>query len=120
MVFVPRDWTAKRIARIKTVAGTATTSNSGLRSANPSVAESTLIAGVSTPSPKSRLVPISTRIKSAKCFLDLGERMCSGINESNASIPPSPLLSARMTKVKYLSETTSIKAQKIMEAIPKI
>ena len=36
----------------------------------------------------------------------------------SASVPPSPLLSARMTKITYLIVTTMISAQKIRETTP--
>ena len=38
----------------------------------------------------------------------------------SAKIPPSPLLSARMMKVTYLTDTTKIAAQKIRDKIPMI
>ena len=36
----------------------------------------------------------------------------------NASTPPSPSLSARMTKIRYLTETTSVIDQKISDSTP--
>ena len=39
---------------------------------------------------------------------------------SSAMMPPSPLLSARMMRITYLSETTIISAQKIAETPPRM
>jgi hypothetical protein len=39
---------------------------------------------------------------------------------SNAMMPPSPLLSARMMRITYLSVTTSISAQKIADTPPRM
>ncbi len=51
---VPRRWIAKSAVRMTTVSGTTTSSKRGVTIRRPSTAESTLIAGVMIPSPKSR------------------------------------------------------------------
>ena len=42
-----------------------------------------------------------------------------GTSASSARMPPSPRLSARMTKVGYLTDTTSVSAQTMSETTPK-
>jgi hypothetical protein len=51
MPAVPRFWTRKSAARIATVTGTTNGSNAGVATCSPSMALSTEIAGVMTPSP---------------------------------------------------------------------
>ena len=48
---VPRDWTANSAIRITTVIGTTKSSNAGVATFRPSIAESTEIAGVMMASP---------------------------------------------------------------------
>ncbi len=48
-----------------------------------------------------------------------GSRTADVASASSAMIPPSPRLFARSTSATYLSETTSISAQKIAEMPPR-
>ena len=91
--------------------------NCGVAMAIPSTAESTEIAGVMTDSPSSIQAPNipKTIIKKYCRVLLLMERSASAIKEST---PPSPLLSARITKKTYLKVTTIKSAQIIMEMTP--
>jgi hypothetical protein len=82
----------------------------------PSTAESTEIAGVTTPSPKNSAAPnrpITISIQRMRLLLT--PRWASAIS---AMMPPSPLLSARRMKVAYLTETTRISDQKISDSTP--
>ena len=84
----------------------------------PSTADSTLMAGVITPSPYSSAAPMSTSRVSAETpcsFLPIR----SGTSASRARIPPSPWLSARMMNARYLTVTTIINDQKMSERTPR-
>ena len=48
----------------------------------------------------------------------LPARMCRGASANRAKMPPSPRLSARMMKTRYLTKTTSVNAQKIKDRMP--
>ena len=105
---------------------------------SPSIADSTEMAGVITPSPYSSAEPkrpsvmrtYLARLTSCQlcrfCFLPLPSvarfltvptRAASAIR---ASTPPSPLLSARMTYRMYFTDTTSVIDQKTRESSPKM
>ncbi len=43
---------------------------------------------------------------------------CWDTSAISASTPPSPLLSARITKIRYLMEMSSVSAQKISDSTP--
>jgi hypothetical protein len=61
----------------------------------------------------SRPSSINVRVNRA---LPLLARMASAVS---ARMPPSPLLSARMTNSTYLMDTTSVIAQKSIDRMPK-
>ena len=83
----------------------------------PSMAPITVTAGVMTLSPKKSVAPnmpmvrISARRRGVRPAA-LAARAVSAI------APPSPLLSARRIRITYLSVTTSIRPQKIVEIAP--
>jgi hypothetical protein len=91
----------------------------GAATCKPSTALSTEIDGVMTPSPKSSAAPTST----SAVIHDVPRwrsRRRSGMSANSAKIPPSPFLSARRTKVRYLIATTTTSDQKISERMPRI
>jgi hypothetical protein len=81
---------------------------------SPSTAESTEIAGVITLSPRNIAAPMMPRI------MTNGARRPTARNASaiRASVPPSPLLSARSRISTYLTVTTRISAQRIIDSTP--
>ena len=81
----------------------------------PSTALNTDIAGVIMASPKNRDAPASPTIRSPVCNLPATGRA----SERSAIVPPSPRLSAFMTKTTYLIATTRMIAQKTSERTPK-
>jgi hypothetical protein len=117
MLAVPRLWTANRPIRIATVIGTTYGRNIGVATSSPSTALSTEIAGVIMLSPYRREAPKSPSSTSTQWR----RRACSeaGVTSAvRAIIPPSPQLSARITKARYLIEMTRISAQKISDSSP--
>ena len=89
----------------------------GAATSSPSTADSTEIAGVMTPSPKKIAVP--------KMPTSIRRRRNAGRSrtavEASASIairPPSPLLSARRISTTYLTLTTTVSVQKIIDSTP--
>lgn len=88
-------------------------------SGRPSSAPSTLIAGVIAPSPISRLQPsIASSVTRWRARAPSGgpERMVC----SSANVPPSPWWLTRITQPTYLTQTTSVSAQKIIEKVPRM
>ena len=81
----------------------------------PSTALNTDMAGVIMASPKNRDAPASPTIRSPACNLPATGRA----KDRSAIVPPSPALSAFMTKTTYLIATTSTIAQKTSESTPK-
>src|SRR5215831_4795362 len=75
----------------------------GASSFRPSTALSTEIAGVMTPSPYSSAAPIRPTIIRDARQLPLGASRTSR-SANNATIPPSPRLSAPMIRMVYLQE----------------
>ena len=113
-IAVPRRCTANNAIRISTVIGTTYSPKAGVTSLRPSTAERTEIAGVMTLSPRNIAAPMMPSIKTNGARLPTA-RNASAINES---VPPSPLLSARKRISTYLTVTTRINAQRIMESTP--
>lgn len=117
MSAVPRFWTRNKRNRMNRVTGTTTGRNIGVTTSKPSIALNTVIAGVIMPSDKSKDEPNNpntiTYFRGPLCG---SVRLSSSV--SNAMIPPSPWLSARITKVKYLTTTTRINVQKTRESTP--
>ena len=101
----------------------------------PSTADSTEIAGVIMPSPYSSAAPnrpsMTSIIGCARrqvVRVDAVGRLVGrwprrrgrATSAISASTPPSPSLSARMTKSRYLTETTSVSDQKTSDRMPKM
>jgi hypothetical protein len=99
------------------VTGTMNFSNSGAISLRPSIADSTEIAGVMTPSPNRSAAPMTPSRTTIGTPGPLAIRS-EATSDKSARMPPSPSLSARSTNTTYLSETISISAQKISETMP--
>ena len=91
--------------------------NPGAAISIPSTADKTEIAGVITDSPKSMQAPNMPMIIKKKYPFDFlsKERKAKAIKDRT---PPSPLLSARITNNTYLTVTTKIRAQIIIEMTP--
>jgi len=85
---------------------------------SPSAAESTEMAGVMTPSPQSMLAPNKIRRVPAPMARFLPAPESSRALAKRAKMPPSPRLSARVTKVRYFQLTTIISDQKMSERMP--
>ena len=76
-----------------------------------------MIAGVIIPSPYSSAVPNSPSMMSAQRGLRFSAP--TGVTSAvSARIPPSPRLSARRTKMPYLTEITSTSDQKMSDSTP--
>ena len=102
-----------------TARGTTQCDNAGAAKLTPSTADSTEIAGVIMPSPYRSAVPnkpITTKTRRrGRLFVVRGR-----INAVRARIPPSPWLSARMTRSRYLMVTTITRDQTIKDSTPKM
>ena len=81
---------------------------------SPSTALNTDMAGVIMASPKKRDAPASPTIKSPVRNTPATGRA----RDRSAIVPPSPSLSAFMTKTTYLIATTRMMAQKTSESTP--
>ena len=97
--------------------GTTSGAKCGASTVTPSTADSTVTAGVSMPSPKNSARPTVAPMPMVALMRRVmpGDRCASA---ARASVPPSPLLSARMMMMTYFTVTTRISAQKIMESEP--
>jgi hypothetical protein len=98
------------------VTGTTQLSNEGATTLSHSIAESTEIAGVITPSQKSNPVANKRRKDMKRNFLSFF--LCKRLRSAKG--PPSPLLSARRTKTIYLIQIMIINIQKIRLDTPTI
>ena len=99
------------------MAGTMKCSKPGATSFNPSIAESTEIAGVMTPSPYSSAAPITPSRTSSGSRSPMAT-LPAATKDSSAKMPPSPSLSARSTSVTYFSDTIAISAQRMSDTMP--
>ena len=97
--------------------GTMKCSKLGATSFRPSIADSTEIAGVMTPSPYSSDAPI-TPSSTSTGSLAPSATWSAATSDSSARMPPSPSLSARSTKTTYFSDTITISAQRMSETMP--
>src|SRR5688572_21047438 len=116
---VPFFCNQKTPSKITQVSGTTQSFSALVATPNPSTALSTEMAGVITPSPYSRAAPKMTsaavhEIWVVACFV-LG-----GMSASSANMPPSPLLSAFMMKVRYLPAITMMSDQTMSDRTPKM
>ena len=85
----------------------------------PSTAESTVIAGVMTASPKKIAVPKSPTSISPRRSVGFS-RTAVVASASIAIRPPSPLLSARRISSTYLKETTMVMVQNSSDSTPRM
>src|SRR5688572_16009855 len=116
---VPRLCSANRPSSTPTVSGSTQRSNTSVPTCRPSIADSTEIAGVSTVSPKNSAAP--SRPSSVTKVRRRGRSFTAELASAmSAMVPPSPLLSARITSTTYLSDTTSISAQKMVDRPPRM
>jgi hypothetical protein len=101
-----------------TVMGSTYGSKTGVATLSPSTALSTEMAGVIMLSPYSSDAPNSPA--STRIHRRLPGRICrAGATRAvSAIIPPSPRLSARITKERYLMEMTMMSDQKMRESTP--
>ena len=83
---------------------------------SPSTADSTEMAGVIAPSPKNRQAPPMPIRPSAVRILTL--TVWRWARAIRARMPPSPLLSARITRATYFTVTVRISDQKISDRMP--
>ncbi len=111
---VPLLCTTNSPTRITTAMGRTKGSNAGDAVFRPSTADSTEIAGVITASPANSAAPVTP---SRKMIFEPrpSDLRASAISDS---VPPSPLLSARIRKNTYLRVTTMNKAQISSETMP--
>ena len=109
---VPRRWMANSPTRMTQVSGTTTGSSWWVATSSPSIALSTLIAGVIAPSPKRSAAPNMAISAVAPMARPRAAR------EYSARIPPLPSLSARSTNMRYLTVTTRTNAQNISDSTP--
>jgi hypothetical protein len=115
---VPHFCTQKRANRIISESGTTQGPKAGVATFRPSIAPSTEMAGVMTPSPYNRAEPKSPmpiKTQRRRVVARPGRN-----NASRASTPPSPRLSARIIKERYLNVMRKLRDQKISERTPRI
>ena len=90
----------------------------GVAISRPSIADSTEMAGVMMPSPKNRQAPaMPIRDRMRRRLEPADTRWASAMS---ARMPPSPRLSARMTRSTYFTVTIRINDQKISDRMPMI
>ena len=113
----PRFWIENRTSSTTIVAGRTKCARPGATTPSPSTADSTEIAGVSTPSPKNSAVPKMPRIPTAyESGAAIGRLFCT--TAMSARMPPSPRLSARMMIATYLIVTTISSDQNTSDNTP--
>ena len=111
---LPRLCIEKRQTNTTAAIGTTYGVTIGDTMRSPSTALNTDIAGVIIASPKNRDAPASPTIKRP-----VRNGPATGrARDRSAIVPPSPSLSALMTKTTYLIATTSMIAQKTSESTP--
>ena len=103
---------------ITAVIGTTALASDGCTTFSPSTADSTEIAGVIMLSPKNSAAPNTPRPASMSLMFAGISSPISRICEISAMIPPSPWLSARITRPTYLTVTMIVTDQKISETTP--
>ena len=116
--------------RITTAIGTMNGLKTGVATSSPSTALRTEIAGVMTPSPYSSAAPRNPSVSTSAvpCCRDArSDATCAALRPtcppsaiaSNARIPPSPRLSARMMIVTYFTLTTMMSDQTNSDTAPR-
>ena len=117
MACVPNCWIANSTVSRASVIGTTNDFSPGADVSSPSTEEMTLIAGVIVPSPKKSATPkIPSKTRAAFLTRPLTRRRWT--SATSAIMPPSPRLSARITKVMYLTMTTRMIVQTMSEIMP--
>ena len=111
---VPNRCTLNTPMMSTTVIGTIHRLRSGATICSPSTADSTEIAGVMMASPKNMAAPMTPAATMMRGAL-AKPLAASAISDS---VPPSPLLSARMTKKMYLTVTVIVTAQTMSDSSP--
>ncbi len=114
---VPNRWPANSTVSRVSVTGSTNDFSPGCADPSPSTDAMTLIAGVIVPSPKKSATP-NIPSKTRAAFPARPFRCRPRTSATRAMMPPSPRLSAPMTKVTYLTETTRTIAQTTSEIIP--
>ena len=115
---VPRFWATKSNKRMRHVKGTMADCIDGRATASPSMALSTEMARGHRP------VAVEQGRADDHGQGDPGDTFRvlhahrSGTTARRAKMPPSPWLSARMMKVRYLTVTTMVRDQKISDRSP--
>ena len=104
--------------RITQLNGTELRAQVGSATARPSTALKTEMAGVMTPSPNKSAAPATAKNATNEIRPGRATRRCSGTSASKAKMPPSPLLSAFMMKIRYFTVTTSVNAQNNSDRTP--
>src|SRR6185437_4546405 len=102
---VPRFWNRNSVTSTITAIHTTQCESAGAATPRPSTAESTVIDGEITPSPKNSAAP-STAASTTSLRVRGYCRVARCASAIIAMMPPSPLLSARMMKVMYFNATT--------------
>src|SRR5690348_960788 len=114
---VPRFWIRNSVTSTSTAIHTTQCVRAGAATPRPSTADSTVIDGVITPSPKNNAAPSTaastTSLRVSGCW-----RVARCASAIIAMIPPSPLLSARMMKVTYFSATTISNVHSTSDSTP--
>ena len=113
---VPFRWTKNRVTRMRIVSAWTRLRSlkNGVTRSRPSSAESTEIAGVMIASPENSAAPATPR-KNTKLERRPSARCASAIRDS---VPPSPLLSARIRNSTYFAVTVKNSAQSKSEIVP--
>ena len=115
---VPNRCAANSPTMISAVMGMINGSSDGSTTSRPSTADRTEIAGVIMLSPKNREAPKTPRAASSSLVRALPGTRRRLIKVMSDRMPPSPLLSARMTSSTYLMVTMIVTDQKINEISP--
>ncbi len=118
---VPRFCTTKSPTRMTSAIGTTNGRNTGVATSRPSIAPSTVMAGVIMPSAQSRAAPTNpSRIRASRPRLARPSLLFGITSARSARMPPSPWLSARITNVRYLTTTTRVSAQNTRDRMPRV
>ena len=114
----PNGCAANSVARITTAVGSTQGLTTAVITSVPSIALSTEIAGVITPSPYSSAAP--NRPAQVSNVVRDSSRLpkCGPTSASRARIPPSPWLSARITSMAYFRVTTISSDQTSSDRLP--
>ena len=114
---VPRFCTRNKHRRMAMAMGMTQSANPFETSSKPSTADRTEIAGVMTPSPYRSAVPNTPSVTRMAPLRTVSPRRGKTI-AVRARMPPSPLLSARITNMRYLMEMMMMSDQNAREQIP--